>query len=406
MSVFKARDDKDVLDAVSWAVSEKAPLELFCGGNQRPLGRAIQASNSLDMSALAGIRLYEPAELVLGAGPGTARQTILQALDAANQMMAFEPVDLGPLYGRALGQGSIGGIFSLNLAGPRRLKAGAARDHLLGFHAVSGRAEVFKSGGRVVKNVTGYDLSKLMVGSFGTFAAFTEVTFKVMPKPEKTWTALAYGLNAGEATKAMSAAMNSPHEVSSAGFVPAGLVAQSSVSHISSRGQSVTAIRIEGPGPSVAERVMEIRKMLSEFGPTEELHSMNSNQFWAEMRDALYLVEPMESAVWRISVPPREGASIVAAIAQKHQIRYFLDWSGGLIWLSVAAGKDAAATDIRASFAACGGHATLIRGPADVRAAVPVFQPLEASGLALSQRIKASFDPENILNPGRMHKDI
>jgi glycolate oxidase FAD binding subunit len=406
MTVFKARDDKDVLEAVSWAVSEKSALELLCGGGQRALGRPLQTADTLDLSGLAGIRLYEPAELVLGAGPATSRQTILQALDGADQMMAFEPVDLGPLYGRDPDQGSIGGIFSLNLAGPRRLKAGAARDHLLGFQAVSGRAEMFKSGGRVVKNVTGYDLSKLMAGSFGTLAALTDVTFKVMPKPEKTWTALVYGLEAAQAIGAMSAAMNSPHEVSSAGFVPADLAPKSAVSRISQSGQSVTAIRIEGPGPSVSERVMEIKKMLAEFGPTDELHSTNSNLFWAEMRDALYLVAPMERAVWRISVPPRDGAAVLAAIASRHQVSYFFDWAGGLIWLAVAPGVDAAATDIRASFAACGGHATLIRAPAEVRAAVPVFQPLGTAGLALSQRIKASFDPENILNPGRMHGDI
>ena len=404
MTLFQARDEQDVLDTVAWAVSEQNPLEVICGGSLRDLGRPLALGDQLNMSALAGIHLYEPEELVLGAGPGTSRQAVLQALDAANQMMAFEPVDLGPIYGRAAGEGSIGGIFACNLAGPRRLKAGAARDHLLGFRAVSGRGEIFKSGGRVVKNVTGYDLSKLMVGAYGTLAAMTEVTFKVMPKPEKTWTVLVLGLDPATAVRAMSAAMNSRHEVSSAGYLPAGLAVRSEVGHVAASGQSVTALRVEGPGPSVEHRVAALRQMLADFGAGEELHSMNSNRFWTEMRDAVHLAEPLDRSVWRVSVPPAQGAAVVAAIAQEHAVDYLMDWAGGLIWLAID-GDDAAAT-VRASFAHCGGHATLIRAPSTVRAEVPVFQPLGAGELALSQRIKHSFDPHRVFNPGRMHADI
>lgn len=401
-STFKPTDDTQVLDAVAWAIGEEAPLEVLGRGGKRGLGRPFQAEHTLDLSALSGINFYEPEELVLSAKPATPLADIEAALAERNQMLAFEPQDLGSLYGDAAGKGTIGGVFACNLSGPRRIKMGAARDHLLGFNAVSGRGEAFKSGGRVVKNVTGYDLSKLITGSHGTLAVMTELTFKVLPAPEKTYTVLVTGLDEAAATTAMAAAMNSPHEVSGAAHLPVALARRSAVSYVAGAGVSVTAVRLEGFGPSVEQRCRDLTRELASFGAVEELHTRNSNQFWREVRDVTYLATPADRLIWRLSVPPSAGHAAVAALSEGRDVEALYDWSGGLVWLSVPRVGDAGHAVVRAAIEPFGGHATLIRAPADIRASVPVFQPQPGPLAALSARVKDSFDPKRVLNPGRM----
>jgi glycolate oxidase FAD binding subunit len=401
-SSFKPTDDAQVLEAVAWAVAEEAPLEVVGRGSKRALGRPLQVEHALDLSALSGINFYEPEELVLSAKPATPLPEIEAALAERGQMLAFEPIDMGPLLGQAPGAGSIAGVFACNLSGPRRIKMGSARDHLLGFNAVSGRAEAFKSGGRVVKNVTGYDLSKLISGSYGTLAVLTELTFKVLPAPEKTYTVLLLGLDGETATRAMAAAMNSSHEVAGAAHLPGTVANRSAVSFVRDAGASVTALRLEGFGPSVEQRCRELRQELAGFGALEELHSRNSVTLWSEIRDALYLAEPRDRLIWRLSVPPSAGHAVLTGLTGSLGGEGFLDWSGGLLWLSLPASGDAGHARVRSAIAACGGHATLIRAPVDTRAAVPVFHPQPAPLAALSARVKDSFDPKRILNPGRM----
>jgi glycolate oxidase FAD binding subunit len=401
-STFQPTDDSQVLDAVTWALAEVAPLEIVGRGSKRGLGRNFQADHSLDLSGLSGINFYEPEELILSAKPATPMAEIEAALAERGQMLAFEPMDMGPILGMGAGEGSIGGVFACNLSGPRRVKSGAARDHLLGFNAVSGRAEAFKSGGRVVKNVTGYDLSKLITGSHGTLAVMTELTFKVLPAPEKTYTVLVSGLDGAAATRAMAAAMNSAHEVAGAAYLPAALAGRSDVSYVKGAGTSITALRLEGFGPSVEQRCRELRQALAEFGALEELHSHNSIRFWTEIRDATCLTAPADRLIWRLSVPPTAGHQVLAKLSESLGAKGFLDWSGGLVWLSLPPSGDAAHEPVRASIAPHGGHATLVRAPADTRASVPVFQPQPAPLAALSARVKDSFDPKRILNPGRM----
>ena len=401
-STFRPVTLTETRDVIAWAAGGNTPLELVAGGTKRALGRPFQAEHTLDLSGLAGINFYEPAELVLSAAAATPLREIEDALRQAGQMLAFEPIDPGALFGGAPGAGTIGGVFACNLSGPRRIKAGAARDHLLGFNAVSGRGDSFKSGGRVVKNVTGYDLSKLVCGSFGTLAAVTEVTFKVLPAPEKTRTILVHGLDGAAATGAMSCAMNSPHEVAGAAHLPAPAAARSAVGRISASGDAVTAVRLEGFGPSVEQRCRDLRAQLSQFGETDELHTSASLEFWQEVRDVILLPAPEEHAVWRISVPPSHGHRVVETVGAALDIHAFLDWAGGLVWLSAPVSADAGAALIREAITESGGHATLFRAPPDVRAMVPVFQPQPAALAALSRRVKESFDPARILNPGRM----
>jgi glycolate oxidase FAD binding subunit len=397
--VLKPRDAKEVEDAVRWAVADGKALEIVGHGSKRAIGRPSQTDLTLDLSGLTGVTLYEPEELVLSARVGTPLAEIEALLDKSNQQLAFEPMDYGPLLGGGAGRGSIGGAIAANLAGPRRIKAGAARDHFLGFTAVTGRAETIKSGGRVVKNVTGYDLCKLIAGSWGTLAAMTDITVKVLPKPETEATVLVEGLDDARACAAMAAAMGSAFDVSGAAHLP---------DHVASwfdglpKPEAATVLRLEGFAPSVAHRKQTLAALMQSFGPVVLLEEAASRALWRSIRD----VKPfaMEAArarpLWRISVPPACGHEISTAITPAAQM--FYDWAGGLIWLAMPFADEPGAAAIRAAVAAIGGHATLVRAAASVRAAVDVFQPEEPALAALSKRVKESFDPQGVLNPGRM----
>ncbi len=395
-----------VRDAIAGALADAAPLALEGAGSKRGLGRPVQARATLSLGGHTGIELYEPEELVLSARAGTRLAEIEAVLIEAGQQLAFEPPDWGPLYGAPAEAATLGGVIACNLSGPRRISAGAARDHLLGARAVTGRGEVVKTGGRVVKNVTGYDLCKLLAGSHGTLAAMTEITVKVLPRAEKTRTVLVFGLGDAAAIAALGLALSSPHAVSGAAHLPAGIAALSSVGYVRDAGAAVTALRIEGPEPSVAARCRALRDMLGAHGAVEELHFHNSRTLWAEVGAATPFAGGPDdaSALWRVSVPPSEGAALGAALAALGGAELYYDWGGGLVWARINEGfDDGGAGVIRDAIASGGGgHATLIRAPEALRAAVPVFQPQPAPVAALAERVRAGFDPRRILNPGRM----
>jgi glycolate oxidase FAD binding subunit len=375
-------------------------MEVIAGGSKRGLGRPMQTPRTLDLSGIAGIRSYQPNELVLTAGAATPLDEIAEALAEARQMLAFEPPDWRKLLSTADSRPTLGGALACNLSGPRRIKAGAARDHLLGFRAVSGRGEIFKSGGRVVKNVTGYDLSKLMVGSYGTLAALEEVTVKVLPRPERIATVVLCGLDPAAAVRAMRHALASAHDVSAAAYLPAGSVPAPMAM------VGIAALRLEGPEPSVAYRR---GRLLAELGADCEsavLDGAASVAFWRAVRDAEPFAAPADRAVWRVSAAPSRGAEIGEAIARHLDALWYLDWGGGLVWVAVSGAEDGGAALIRAAIRGADGHgtghATLIRGAAALRRAVPVFEPQPPALAALAARVKDSFDPRHILNPGRM----
>ena len=395
--ILKPRDAKEVEDAVRWALGNDKALELIGQGSKRALGRPCQTDITLDLSGLTGVTLYEPAELVLSARAGTPLAEIEALLEKNNQQLDFEPMDYGPLLGGKAGQGTLGGAIAANLSGPRRIKAGAARDHFLGVTAVTGRGETIKSGGRVVKNVTGYDMCKVLAGSWGTLAAMTDMTIKVLPRPETEATVVVEGLDDERACAAMSAAMGSSCDVSAAAHLP---------DHVASyfdglpRPEAATALRLEGVAPSVAHRRETLAALMKPFGPVALLNDGDSKALWRSVREIKPFAGAQERPLWRISTAPGKGHEVAAAITPAAQM--FYDWAGGLIWVAMPFADEPDAGSIRRAVAALGGHATLVRAPASLRASVAVFEPQGAGLAALSKRVKDGFDPKGVLNPGRM----
>jgi glycolate oxidase FAD binding subunit len=402
---LKARDAKDIENAVQWALGEGRALELMGDGSKRAISRPPQTDLSLDLSALSGVTLYEPEELVLSAKAGTSLSEIEALAAAKGQRLAFEPMDCGQLLGGPTGRGSIGGTIAANLCGPRRITAGAARDHLLGFVAVSGRGETFRSGGRVVKNVTGYDLCKLMAGSFGTLAVLTEVTVKTLPKPETEATVVMSGLDDAAATRAMTAAMGSACEVSGAAHLPAATAARFPMGAAVAAGRALTALRLEGVAPSVAHRKEALLAALRPLGETALIDDTVSRRLWVAIRDVAAFGSSRsgpDQPLWRISTTPTRGHQLVARLTGEVAAEVLYDWAGGLLWVAIPDAPDGAAGLVRAAVKALGGHATLVRAPAQLRAAIDVFEPQEPGLAALTKRVKESFDPNGVLNPGRM----
>ncbi|WP_293856730.1 glycolate oxidase subunit GlcE [uncultured Alsobacter sp.] len=375
------------------AAEARTPLAVEGGGTKAAMGRPAQAASTLSTRRMAGITLYEPAELVIAARSGTPLAEIERTLAERGQMLPFEPLDYRALLG-SVGEPTVGGLVGANLSGPRRIAAGACRDSLIGVKMVNGRGEEVVSGGRVMKNVTGLDLARLLAGSWGTLAVFTEITFKVSPAPAHTATLVLHGLDDRRAIDALSQGLGSPFEVSGAAHLP-GVIER----------VPKTLLRLEGFPASVAYRMGELRRLLSGFGRADVLEGDVVAALWRGIRDATFLAEPRDAAVWRVSIAPSKAAAFVAGLSEMLPFRHVYDWGGGLVWVGTSA-SDAGVAAVRAALVGSGGHATLVRAPAEVRASAPVFDPPAAGIAALTAGVKASFDPAGILNPGRMYAGL
>ncbi len=404
MTVFQPSDAAETAEVVAWAAAKNRPLEIVGGGSKRSLGRPSCTEHRLDVSRLAGIIDYEPAELILTARAATPMAEIEAQLEAKRQMLAFEPPDWRSLLGSD-GEPTLGGVLACNLAGPRRLRAGSARDYFLGFSAINGWGEVWKAGGKVVKNVTGYDMCKLQAGAYGTLSVLAEVTLKVMPKPEAACTMLLQSMADEIAIPELSQALNTPYEVSAAAHLPASIARRSGVAAVADGLGAITALRLEGPAPSVAFRANAIESLL---GHGLRLHAAETGRFWAEIGQVRPLLASGAGCIWQICPTPTSAPALKKALsAQFASAEAFYDWGGGLIWLSLEAneaGMDGGAAQVRAAVAQAGGHATLVVAPDDIRATTAVFEPQQGALAALSKRVKSGFDPRGVLNPGRMHE--
>ena len=392
MTTLVPKNEAEAADAIREAAAAGRSLRIAGGGTRAGYGRPVEADSVLSTAGLTGLLLHEPAELIVSARAGTPLSVLEGALADGGQMLPFEPVDLRRLYGTT-GEPTVGGLVAGNWSGPRRIVAGAARDHVVGVRFINGFGEPIKSGGRVMKNVTGLDLAKLMCGAHGTLGLVTEVTFKVLPIPRRSVTLAFAGLDDHRAVQALSAALGSPFGVSGAAHLPAGVGGS----------DGRTLLRLEGFSLSVDHRVAELTRLLAGFGDPAALEGDKPARLWADIRDGAPLAEPRADAVWRLSVAPTKGPSLAGLIGRARAGRCYYDWGGGLLWLSTAADGDAGAQAIRDALAVTCGHATLIRAPDAVRAAVDVLQPLAAPLATITAGLKRSFDPAGILNPGRMY---
>ena len=385
MTVWQPKTGEQVTDIVISALAERRKLSVSGHETKAGLGHPVDAKESLSLKNLSGIVDYQPEELVLVVKAGTPLDEIEKTLSEKNQMLAFEPPHLERFYGTE-STGTIGGLVATNLSGPRRVSAGAARDFLLGFAAVSGRGDVFKSGSRVMKNVTGYDLSKLMCGSFGTLAVMTEITLKVLPCPETSSSLSLLCDTIDSAQLALANAFCSDTE-------PSG----GAISRTSEGWKAV--IRLEGVDVSVSDRMTKLKSTLQSVGTSQVLDKQASEAFWRDWRDISMISDDAEQ-VYRLSVTPSDAPKIASSLLKAYDLELGFDWMGGLIWIG---GKgDGLGQKVRQTIKDFNGHATLMRGTEGHRRDVGVFQPQAAPLAALARRIKNAFDPEDILNSGKM----
>jgi glycolate oxidase FAD binding subunit len=390
--------ESDAINLVKTAARSNLTLEIRGGGTKSGLGGPIQTTEVLSTSELKGITAYNPAEMVMTVKSGTPLSEVVAAAAEHRQGLAFEPADYRDIYG-SQGEPTIGGTFACNLSGPRRFQAGAARDHLLGLRFVNGMGEVIQAGGRVMKNVTGLDLPKLMAGSHGTLGLITELTFKVLPLPETSATIVLAGLDEATATQAMAEALAMPVEVSGAAHLPESCRARFLGGALP--GPGTTVLRLEGLGFSVKERTAKLIDAFSKAAQVSQLDHDQTTALWQEIRDVKpFHADGRERPLWKISTAPSMGHQILSTLRMQAGVDGYLDWQGGLLWLGMEAAPEAAL--VRDLVKQAGGHATLMRaGDAD-RAAIPAFQPEAPAVAALSNRIREKFDPVGMFNPGRV----
>jgi glycolate oxidase FAD binding subunit len=384
-------DEEAVAATVADAARAREPLAVIGGGTKTGMLRPVQAARSLATRRLTGITLYSPNELIISARAGTPLAEIEAALSERGQHIIAEPPYLGAQ--------TLGGVIATNLSGPRRVAWGAMRDHVLGIRAVSGHGEVIHSGGRVLKNVTGLDLCKLLTGSHGTLGVITEVTFKVLPAPEAVGTVVVPGLDAAAGVAVLSAALGSPYSVSAAAWLPVEAAAR--VRGLDGFAGPVALARIEDFAPSVAYRTERLRGDLRQ--PRGEiLGDSASRDVWRAIRDRRPLSAEPGDAVWRISVRPSAGPLVLRTLADTISAKGYLDWGGGLVWISAPA-TTAAHAAVEAVATQAGGTWMLMRGPEALRTAVNVIPPEPEPLARITRRVKAALDPHGILNPGRLY---
>jgi glycolate oxidase FAD binding subunit len=402
-NIFKPNNSEEIVEVIKNCYKKNIPLEISGLKSKNKIGRNFQAEKTLDLSNYSGIIEYKPEELYIKVKAGTPVKNIIEELDKHNQQLAFEPIDFGFLFEGASNGGTIGGVISCNFAGSRRFKVGSARDHLLGFQGVNGKGEVIKSGGTVVKNVTGYDLCKLLTGSFGTLSVITELSIKVLPKPETSKTIIINNPHLKKAVEYLGNALSSSTDPSGGVFYPEYFEKSFIFNDLTHQG-ALTGIRIEGPENSVERRVNRLCKELSlldnEFSI---LDSEQSNIFWDKTKN-LEVFSKLKSNLLRIVVPISETLNVIQKL-KAHEINYFLDWGGSLIWLQIENVNTKILKEIKDITQKHLGYYTIIKIENDLKATADIFT-IDPIKYKISEKIKKSFDPKRILNPGKMYSGI
>ncbi|WP_211875479.1 glycolate oxidase subunit GlcE [Plastoroseomonas arctica] len=357
-----------------------APFAIEGQGTKRAMLRPVQAAATISTRNLTGITLHRPTELIISARAGTPVAEVEAMLATKGQMLIAEPPSYAGIFGA--GNATIGGAVAAGISGPRRITGGAMRDHVMGVRFVNGAGEVMHSGGRVLKNVTGLDLCKLLTGSHGTLGIITEVTLKVLPRPEATATLAVNAADFATGQRVLSAGLGAPYGVSGAAIVGHRAL-----------------LRIEDFAESVAYRIAKLRQDLAEHGASEIIEGEASRALWRDVAEATPLDLAPDDAVWRVSVKPSEGPRLAAALRTAFDAKLMLDWGGGLVWV---AGPATEAAHRAVMAAAEDGAFLLFRAPDALRAAVPVIKPDAPALATIARRVKAALDPRGLFNPGRM----
>ena len=402
-NIFKPNSREEITQIVKNCYKKNIPLEINGLKSKHKIGRNFQSEKTLSLSNYSGIIEYKPEELYIKAKAGTPLKTIINELDKNDQQLAFEPIDFGFLFKGESNLGTIGGVISCNFAGPRRFKVGSARDHLLGFQGLNGKGETIKSGGTVVKNVTGYDLCKLLSGSFGTLTVLTELSVKVLPKPETNKTLIINNPHLKKALEYFDITLSSSIDPSGGVFYPEYFRKNFIFNDLTQKG-ALIGLRVEGPVNSVDHRIEKLRKELdvlnNEFSILEQ---EQSNIFWEKTRK-LQVFTSLQGSLLRVVVPVSETFEVIQNL-KKYKINYFLDWGGSLIWLQIDEINTKILREIKEIVQKAAGYLTVIKIEEDMKATIDIFT-VDPIKYKISEKIKKSFDPKRILNPGKMYSGI
>ena len=402
-NIFNPSSREEIAEIIRNCYKKNIPLEINGSKSKNKIGRNFQAEKTLDLTSYSGIIDYKPEELYIKVKAGTPINSIIEELDKHDQQLAFEPVDFGFLFNGKSNNGTIGGVISCNFAGPRRFKVGSARDHLLGFQGINGKGEIIKSGGTVVKNVTGYDLCKLISGSFGTLSVLTELSVKVLPKPQNSKTLIINNPHIKKAIEYLGTALSSSSDPSGGVFYPEQFDQSFTFNDLTHKG-ALTAIRIEGPSNSVDHR---IKNLSAELGLLENeysiLESVQTKIFWNKTKN-LEIFSNSKKNLLRIVVPISETLSVLQKM-KPYEINYFLDWGGSLIWVELEKISLKILREIKDIMQQHSGYFTIIKVEDDLKASADIFT-IDPIKYKISEKIKKSFDPKRIFNPGKMYSGI
>ena len=410
-NVLYPSKENEVADIIKNFYKSNIPIEIIGSGSKREIGKTLQCAKTLSLSKLEGIIEHLPEELYIKVKAGTSISKIENLLKKSNQQLAFEPIDFGFLFLGKSNCGTAAGQVACNISGPRRFKVGSTRDHILGFRAVNGRGEIIKSGGTVVKNVTGYDLSKLICSSYGTLAAITEITFKVLPIAKESKTLVIHNLSIDSSPDYLEKAISSSNDVSGASFLPTNPVCEKCQMNIENtfklndlkHGGSLTAFRIEGSKISINERMENLKNELNVSNlKISALETLQSEIFWQKIKN-LEFFSSTKNNILRIVIPPSECTSLIYELPKKY--KYFLDWGGAVIWMEACDISEQMFNSIRNKVIKHDGYISMIKYSNHLPYVEDVFT-INSTRFKISQSIKKSFDPKKILNPGKMYTGI
>ena len=410
-SIKYPQNEKEVSSLIKKFYKSNIPVELVGSGSKKKIGKPLQCAKTLNLSKLDGIIEYLPGELYIKVKANTPIKKIEEELKKNKQQLAFEPIDFGYFLNEKSDYGTAAGQVACNISGPRRFKVGSVRDHVLGFRGVNGKGEIIKSGGVVVKNVTGYDLSKLICGSYGTLVVLTEITFKVLPAPEESKTLIIHSQKIESAIELLDKAISSSNDISGAIFLPQEPEVRGCVMNIENTFKlndlkyegSFTAIRIEGSKNSIDQRIKNLIKGLQITNLNiSTLEVYQSEIFWNKVK-SLEFFYSSKNSILRIVIPPSECVNLVYQFSNK--FKYYIDWGGALMWLEAFELSEEMFESIRRKVVKIGGYVTMIKNSDYLPYVEEVFT-INRDRFNISQNIKKSFDPKRILNPGKMYTGI